>query len=188
MDASGGEAFMSYATWFDNTAGSAPNEDIMTVEISNNNGGSWTQVEQIGPSGPRAGGDWYYTTIRVSDFVTPTSQMRLRFTAGDLGSGSVVEAGVDAVDVFTIDCTTASCPADLTGSSDPNDPSFGVPDGDADGDDFFFYLDAFSASNLGVCDLTGSSDPNAGSYGNPDGDCDGDDFFFYLDLFVGGCP
>ncbi|MFG0325966.1 MAG: choice-of-anchor tandem repeat NxxGxxAF-containing protein [Phycisphaerales bacterium JB037] len=83
---------------------------------------------------------------------------------------------------------TLRCPADLTGSSDPNDPSFGVPDGDADGDDFFFYLDAFSASNLGVCDLTGSSDPNEPSFGSPDGDCDGDDFFFYLDLFVGGCP
>ncbi|MFG0326125.1 MAG: M12 family metallo-peptidase [Phycisphaerales bacterium JB037] len=80
-----------------------------------------------------------------------------------------------------------SCAADLTGSSDPNDPSFGVPDGDADGDDFFYYLDAFTMADLGVCDLTGSSDPNDASFGTPDGDCDGDDFFSYLDLFVAGC-
>ncbi|MFG0327333.1 MAG: GC-type dockerin domain-anchored protein [Phycisphaerales bacterium JB037] len=81
----------------------------------------------------------------------------------------------------------ASCPADLTGSADPNDPTYGVPDGDADADDFFFYLDAFVAGDLGVCDFTGSSDPNDPSFGTPDGDCDADDFFFYLDLFVAGC-
>ncbi|MFG0327540.1 MAG: GC-type dockerin domain-anchored protein [Phycisphaerales bacterium JB037] len=82
----------------------------------------------------------------------------------------------------------ARCPADLTGSADPNDPTFGVPDGDADGDDFFFYLDAFTTGQFAVCDLTGSSDPNDPTFGMPDGDCDGDDFFFYLDLFVAGCP
>ncbi|MFG0326711.1 MAG: GC-type dockerin domain-anchored protein [Phycisphaerales bacterium JB037] len=81
-----------------------------------------------------------------------------------------------------------SCRADLTGSSDPNDPTYGMPDGDADGDDFFFYLDAFSTGNLAVCDITGSSDPNDPSFDTPDGDCDGDDFFRYLDLFQVGCP
>ncbi|MFG0326638.1 MAG: GC-type dockerin domain-anchored protein [Phycisphaerales bacterium JB037] len=85
-------------------------------------------------------------------------------------------------------CTPSDpCPADLTGSSDPNDPTFGVPDGDADGDDFFFYLDAFATTDLGTCDLTGSSDPSEPTFGSPDADCDGDDFFFYLDLFVAGC-
>ncbi|MFG0328083.1 MAG: choice-of-anchor tandem repeat NxxGxxAF-containing protein [Phycisphaerales bacterium JB037] len=81
-----------------------------------------------------------------------------------------------------------ACPADLTGSSDPNDPTYGTPDGDADGDDFFFYLDAFSTGALATCDLTGSSDPNDPTFGTPDGDCDGDDFFYYLDLFSAGCP
>ncbi|MFG0326127.1 MAG: GC-type dockerin domain-anchored protein [Phycisphaerales bacterium JB037] len=81
----------------------------------------------------------------------------------------------------------APCPADLTGSSDPNDPSYAMPDGDADGDDFFFYLDAFATTDLAVCDLTGSSDPNDPSFDTPDGDCDGDDFFRYLDLFAAGC-
>lgn len=79
------------------------------------------------------------------------------------------------------------CRADLTGSSDANDPGFGVPDGVADGEDFFYYLDAFVAQQRGVCDLTGSSDPNAGDFDTPDGDCDADDFFRYLDLFTQGC-
>ncbi|MCB9844969.1 MAG: PQQ-binding-like beta-propeller repeat protein [Phycisphaeraceae bacterium] len=48
-------------------------------------------------------------------------------------------------------------------------------DGDADGDDFFTYLDLFAAG-----------DPDADLDG--DGDRDADDFFAYLDLFAQGCP
>ncbi|MCB9844965.1 MAG: hypothetical protein H6811_03115 [Phycisphaeraceae bacterium] len=55
------------------------------------------------------------------------------------------------------------CAADLDG------------DGDADGDDFFIYLDLFAAG-----------DPDADLDG--DGDRDADDFFAYLDLFALGCP
>ncbi|MFG0327044.1 MAG: GC-type dockerin domain-anchored protein [Phycisphaerales bacterium JB037] len=80
------------------------------------------------------------------------------------------------------------CEADLTGSSDPNSADYGDPDGDADGDDFFFFLDAFAAEDLRHCDFTGSSDPNEPTYAYPDLDCDGDDFFFYLDAFAQGCP
>jgi lysophospholipase L1-like esterase len=79
------------------------------------------------------------------------------------------------------------CAADLSGSSDPNDPGYGVPDGDADASDFFYFLDQFSGGNLAVADLTGASDPNDPTYSMPDGDIDADDFFFYLDLFVQGC-
>ncbi|MFG0326959.1 MAG: GC-type dockerin domain-anchored protein [Phycisphaerales bacterium JB037] len=88
---------------------------------------------------------------------------------------------------FVVRLGVSVCRADLTGSSDPNDPTYGQPDGDADGDDFFFYLDAFTTGNLPVCDLTGSSDPNDPSFDVPDRDCDGDDFFRYLDLFVTPC-
>ena len=34
--------------------------------------------------------------------------------------------------------------ADLTGSSDPNDSSYGRPDGDVDADDFVFFLNILS--------------------------------------------
>ncbi|MCW5754985.1 MAG: hypothetical protein KIT24_09800 [Phycisphaeraceae bacterium] len=89
---------------------------------------------------------------------------------------------------ITWELTANPCPADLTGSSDPNDPSYGVPDGNVDASDFFYYLDQFVAGNLAVADLTGSSDPNDPAYGVPDGVVDASDFFFYLDIFVAGCP
>lgn len=80
------------------------------------------------------------------------------------------------------------CPADLTGSGDPNDPDYGEPDGVVDAADFFYYLDQFASGNLDEADLTGSGDPNDPDYGIPDGVIDADDFFFYLDLFAQGCP
>ncbi|MFG0327546.1 MAG: PQQ-dependent sugar dehydrogenase [Phycisphaerales bacterium JB037] len=136
-----------------------------------------------------------YDAVAVSDLTDRTAELD---PPGSLAISSITSFGEDAQgnlyivdrggEVFRIVAADGSdacpCPADLTGSSDPNDPSYGVPDGDADGDDFFFYLDAFTASDTPVCDLTGSSDPNEPSFGTPDGDCDGDDFFFYLDLFL----
>ncbi|MBX3364814.1 MAG: hypothetical protein KF866_08630 [Phycisphaeraceae bacterium] len=80
------------------------------------------------------------------------------------------------------------CRADLSGSSDPNDPDYGVPDGNVDAADFFYYLDQFVAGNLAVADLSGSSDPNDPGYGVPDGQIDAADFFYFLDIFVAGCP
>ncbi len=81
----------------------------------------------------------------------------------------------------------ATCPADFTGSGNPNDPSYGVPNDAVDADDFFFYLDLFAGGDEGA-DLTGSGNPNDPAYGIPDGVIDADDFFFFLDLFVQGCP
>lgn len=79
------------------------------------------------------------------------------------------------------------CPPDLTGSSDPTSPDYGVPDGRVNAADFFYFLDQFASGNLAIADLTGSADPSDPAYGAPDGVLDASDFFFYLDLFVAGC-
>jgi hypothetical protein len=99
-----GDALISYYRWFSNDSGSAPNEDTFVVEISNNGGSSWTNLETVGPSGPEVSGGWFHKTFRIADFVTPTSNMRIRFTASDLGAGSVVEAGVDGVKIQIVEC------------------------------------------------------------------------------------
>ncbi|MCC6284740.1 MAG: choice-of-anchor B family protein [Phycisphaerales bacterium] len=187
MDASQGETYIEYWRWFNNSFGSAPFEDTLVVEVSNNNGSTWSVLEVVGPDGPEVSGGWFRKSFRVRDtFATPSDQFRVRFTASDLAGGSVVEGAIDGVELVALTCDDA-CAADLSGSSDPNDPAYGVPDGQADSADFFYYLDQFVAQNLAVADLTGSSDPNDPAYGTPDGMIDAADFFYYLDLFVQGC-
>ncbi|MCA9303763.1 MAG: matrixin family metalloprotease [Phycisphaerales bacterium] len=161
------EAIVSYARWYDNTGsgtGAAPGEDIFTVEISNNNGASWVTLEIVGPVSVESQGGWFEHSARVADFVTPTNQVQVRFIAEDIGSGSVVEAAVDAFDVTGTSCEDPdTCAADLTG------------DGALDIFDVFAFLDLFNAGDLGA-DITG------------DGTLDIFDVFGYLDLFNAGCP
>lgn len=83
--------------------------------------------------------------------------------------------------------TPGPCAADMTGSTDPTAPSYGVPDGVLDGSDFFYFLDRFVAGDLAGADLTGSAEPTDPAYGVPDGMIDAADFFYYLDLFTAGC-
>jgi hypothetical protein len=48
----------------------------------------------VGPaSGLETIGGWVFHEFRVADFVTPTSQTKLRFIAEDAGTGSIVEGG-----------------------------------------------------------------------------------------------
>lgn len=89
-------------------------------------------------------------------------------------------------DPITLYFAEPGCVGDFTGSSDPNNPLYGVPDGTIDADDFFVFLDYFSEGNLRA-DLTTSSDPNHPFYGIPDGELTSDDFFYFLDRFVIGC-
>jgi hypothetical protein len=59
-------------------------------------------------------GAWVDKQFRVLDFVTPTAgTVRLRFIARDLGSGSVVEAAIDDVQVRDL-----QCPSPLEGDLD----------------------------------------------------------------------
>jgi hypothetical protein len=104
MDASAEGAVISYWRWYSNTFGSAPNQDIFVVEVSDDAGASWVELETVGPGGPEADGGWFEKQFLVSDFVDPTDQFRIRFTASDTDPQSVVEAAVDGVQLLSVDC------------------------------------------------------------------------------------
>ena len=99
LDFSAGDGLISWASWFFND--DADGADELIVQLSDDGGTSWTTVST---TEIRAGG-WVDTTVRVSDFVAPTSQVRARFLADDSGDGSVTEAAVDTflADVFDDD-------------------------------------------------------------------------------------
>lgn len=114
MDASDPGSVISYNRWYSNTFGAAPMQDTFLVQISSNGGANWSPLETVGPSGPEADGGWFYKEFKLADIAgfVLTNQFRIRFTASDTDPQSVVEAGVDAVRLFMLNCPPP-CAADL---------------------------------------------------------------------------
>lgn len=102
---SGSDPRVSVWIWYSNTAGSAPGADTFRVDISANTGSTWTNALTIGPTGTGTSGGWLEYAFDVSDFVALTSQVRLRFVAEDAGSGSIIEAAVDDLEITDVDCS-----------------------------------------------------------------------------------
>jgi len=149
------EPRLSYWRWYSNGAGAGPNEDTFSIDISNNGGGSWTSVETVGPTGPGTSGGWIFHGFMVSDFVTPTNQVRMRFRASDLINGSIVEAAIDDFRVSDLVCescdamsyctaaptsTTSGALMGTTGSSSISVNNFTIQTSNAPADKFGVYF------------------------------------------------
>lgn len=132
---------VTFDRWLSNDKGNVPNEDPLVVDVSGDDGASWTPALVINDNFEA----WRGESVKLADFVTPGPASRVRFIASDENGGSIVEAGVDAFEVVTLGCRYA--PADLD------------RDGDRDGDDFFLFLDFFSNGQAGAdLDLDGDRD------------------------------
>ena len=116
VDATAPNLVLSYWRWYHNSFGNAPFSDTFQIQFSLDGGTSWANVELVGPAGPEVSGGWFLKQFLLTDVpgFIPATQFRVRFIASDLGDGSVVEAAVDGVSLFTLQCDDVeTCPADL---------------------------------------------------------------------------
>ena len=133
-------ATVAYRRWYSNDTGAAPNSDVFEIDISNNGGATWQTLEDVNENA----GVWVTRVYQIDSVITPTSDMKLRFIASDLGDGSLVEAAVDLLEVGGVFCEDApSCLGDLTGDGSIGGDDLGLllavfdsddPDADLDGD------------------------------------------------------
>jgi hypothetical protein len=165
IDASAGNAVISYARWYDNSFGASPNADVFVVEVSDDNGASWINLETVGPAGPEANGGWFQKQFALGSIpgFEQNDQFRIRFSASDTGDGSVVEAGVDAIELLSFPCAPV-CAADLTGEGDLN----------------FFDISTYIT-------LFNAGDP-AADFAAPFGTLNFFDISAYIAEFNAGCP
>lgn len=118
LDASNPNAIIEYSRWYSNGSGctTAPQDDGFLIEVSDDNGSSWTTLESLGS----LSGGWVDASFLISDItgISNTEQFRIRFIASDTGDGSVVEAGVDSIRISAIDCDKVpACPGDINGDT-----------------------------------------------------------------------
>jgi bacillopeptidase F len=122
MDASDPDAMITYYRWYSNTFGDNPMADTFVVDVSDDGGSTWTNLETVGPGGSEVSGGWYHKEFRVDEIpgIENNDQFRIRFIASDLGGGSVVEAGVDGVTIESLYCEDLGTPGDVNGDGSVN--------------------------------------------------------------------
>jgi len=140
-------------------------DDVFEVDITDDAGVTWTNVETVGPEGPETSGGWYYHEFHVADFVNLTSEVLIRFVASDEGAYTIVEAAVDDFLAADYYCEEIECPGDLNGDGQRDQADLGIL--------------------LGNWGCTGGDCP-----GDIDGDGDTDqaDLGFLLSVFGVPCP
>jgi hypothetical protein len=96
-----GTPVIRYWRWYTNNMGAEPGTDTWLVQISSDGGTSWVDVENTHDSFAY----WSENIIPISDFVTPSSDVRMRFVASDLDPQSLVEAALDDFEILYVQNT-----------------------------------------------------------------------------------
>jgi choice-of-anchor B domain-containing protein len=114
LDATGlGGPRLSYWRWYSNSTGSSPAEDTLTVHLSSDGGATWVLARTIGPNGPDTLGGWIREEIPLSEHIMPTRTVRVLFVVSDLGSGSIVEAAIDDLQLLDYECVPDTVSVDF---------------------------------------------------------------------------
>jgi len=154
---------LSYARWFSNNFGAAPGEDVLSVQWSEVGSSSWVNLEVVGPTGEGTTGGWYDTSIDMDNAgLLEIEAFQFRVIAEDVGEGSVIEAGLDAISLARLTCEDDNqCEGDVDGNGEVNVNDilnviavFGTddPSGDANGDGQVDISDILLIiSNWGEC-------------------------------------
>ncbi len=178
------DATVSYYRWYSNGTSAAPYADLFTVDVSVNNGATWTRAETIGPgsvSNPDTNPGWRAASWTFSSLgLVATNQVKLRFIADDAGAGSVVEAAIDDVLIFGLLCTPPAASCSITDVAPPGG------DGTVDGNDFVVFINSFTTGDVAVdpaADVAGGGPDGS----QPDGIIDGSDFVAFINAFAAGC-
>jgi subtilisin family serine protease len=87
---------VSYARWFSNDDNDA---DRLLIEVSSNNGSSWTTLESIGGTT-----GWVLADFELDGVVTLNNAFKIRFSATDNPNNSVTEAALDRFQITAYDC------------------------------------------------------------------------------------
>ena len=89
---------VSYWKWYTNNQGNNPGTDIWAVDVSDNNGQNWIELENTNSSN----NFWDFKQFYLNDYIQNFNSVQFRFIAediyhsGDNGSGgSLVEAAID---------------------------------------------------------------------------------------------
>ena len=109
LDLAGLESTIRYTRWF--YTSSTVGEDLLKTEVSNDGGANWVLVHAT----ENTDSSWETVEFLVNEYVTPTAEVRVRFSAEDVFPASIAEAGIDDFEVEWLVCEPAECVADLDG-------------------------------------------------------------------------
>jgi V8-like Glu-specific endopeptidase len=138
------------------------NQDAFRVEISDNNGGSWTEVLNAGSTR-----GWTPVEVRILDHVSLTSQFKVRAISADFNSSTQVESAFDNMQVVERTCIpVGGC----------NAADIAEPFGQLTAGDISTFANAFASGDLSA-DLA-----------EPFGELTFGDIAAFTGAFNAGCP
>lgn len=90
-----GHVRLAYARWF-GSAPAGPRNDRLVVELSNDDGAGWTELERVAHDSA-----WRTVAFDLESALPLTSAMRLRFTVADDPDDDTTEACIDSIRLST---------------------------------------------------------------------------------------